>query len=70
MRFDLSTSKRIQIRGDTNFEFRAEFLNALNTPWFEAVTGVANNTYSNPNNFRVIDADSGRTIQFVFRLNF
>jgi len=69
VRFDLSTSKRIQIRGDTNFEFRAEFLNALNTPWFEAVTGVANNTYSNPNNFRVTDADSGRTIQFVFRLN-
>ncbi len=70
VRFDLSTSKRFRIKGNTNFEFRAEFLNALNTPWFEAVTGVANNTYSNPNNFRVTDADSGRTIQFAFRLNF
>ena len=53
-----------------NVEFRAEFLNAFNTPWFSPVTGVANNTYSNPNNFRVTDADSGRTIQFAFRLNF
>ena len=38
-RFDLSASKRIAIKGSTNFEFRAEFLNAFNTPWFEAVTG-------------------------------
>jgi hypothetical protein len=70
VRFDLSTSKRIMVRGNTNVVFRAEFLNAFNTPWFEAVTGVANNTFSNPNNFRVTDADSGRTIQFVFRVNF
>ena len=69
VRFDLSTSKRIAIKGNTNFEFRAEFLNAFNTPWFEAVTGSANNTYSNPDDFRVTDADSGRTIQFVFRVN-
>jgi hypothetical protein len=69
VRFDLSTSKRVAIKGNTNFEFRAEFLNAFNTPWFEAVTGAANNTYTNPNSFRVTDADSGRTIQFVFRLN-
>ena len=57
------------IKGNTNVEFRAEFLNAFNTPWFEAVTGATNNTYSNPDNFRVTDADSGRTIQFVFRVN-
>ncbi len=69
VRFDLSTSKRIAIKGNTNVEFRAEFLNAFNTPWFEAVTGSANNTYSNPDEFRVTDADSGRTIQFVFRVN-
>ncbi len=65
-RFDLSTSKRIAIKGTTNFEFRAEFLNAFNTPWFEAVATASNN----PNNYRVTDADSGRTIQFVFRVNF
>lgn len=64
-RFDLSTSKRIAIKGSTNVEFRAEFLNAFNTPWFEAVATASNN----PNNYRVTDADSGRTIQFVFRVN-
>jgi Carboxypeptidase regulatory-like domain/TonB-dependent Receptor Plug Domain len=68
-RFDLSTSKRIAIKGSTNFEFRAEFLNAFNTPWFEATTGANNNTYSNPDNFEVDDAQSGRVVQFVFRLN-
>jgi hypothetical protein len=65
VRFDLSTSKRIAIKGNTNFEFRAEFLNAFNTPWFEAVTGVGDD----PDDYRVDDAQSGRTIQMVFRLN-
>jgi hypothetical protein len=65
VRFDLSTSKRVAIHGNTNFEFRAEFLNAFNTPWFEAVAS----TSSNPDNHRVTDAQSGRVIQFVFRLN-
>ena len=64
-RFDLSASKRIAIKGSTNFEFRAEFLNAFNTPWFEAVAQASNN----PDNYRVTDADSGREIQFVFRVN-
>ena len=58
-------SKRIAIKGSTNFEFRAEFLNAFNTPWFEAVAQASNN----PDNYRVTDADSGREIQFVFRVN-
>jgi hypothetical protein len=70
IRFDLSASKRVEIKGNTNFEVRFEFLNAFNSPWFEAVTGATNNTYTNPNSFRVTDADSGRTIQFVFRVNF
>jgi hypothetical protein len=65
-RFDLSTSKRIQIHGNTNFEFRAEFLNAFNTPWF---TPVATAT-SDPDDYRVTGAQSGRTVQLVFRLNF
>ncbi|HEY7499985.1 MAG TPA: TonB-dependent receptor [Vicinamibacterales bacterium] len=64
-RFDLSTSKRVTIAGSTTFEFRAEFLNAFNTPWFEAVT----TTSTNPDNWRVTNAQSGREIQFVFRLN-
>jgi hypothetical protein len=40
-------------------------LNAFNTPWFEAVVS----TSTNPDNYRVTDAQSGRVIQFVFRTN-
>jgi hypothetical protein len=73
-RFDLSAAKRIPIAGRVNFEFRAEMLNAFNTPWFEAVTGQDNEgennaTYSNPDEFRVTDAQSGRIVQLVFRVN-
>jgi hypothetical protein len=64
-RFDLSAAKRVQIKGNTNFEFRAEMLNALNTAWFEAVVS----TSTNPDNYRVDDANSGRRVQLVFRLN-
>jgi hypothetical protein len=64
-RFDLSTSKRVYIKDRVNFEFRAEMLNAFNTPWFEAVVS----TSTNPDNYRVTDAQSGRVIQFVFRTN-
>jgi hypothetical protein len=70
IRFDLSAVKRTQITGRVNFEFRAEMLNAFNTPWFTPVTGVnTNDTYTTPNNFRVTAADSGRTVQLVWRLN-
>jgi hypothetical protein len=65
VRFDLSTSKRLPIRGSTNLEFRAEMLNAFNTPWFEAIADASDD----PDDYRVTDAQSGRVIQFVFRLN-
>jgi Carboxypeptidase regulatory-like domain len=68
-RFDLSASKRVEIAGDVDFMFRAEFLNAFNTPWFTPVTGANNNTFTNPSNFRVTAADSGRVVQLVFRVN-
>jgi hypothetical protein len=66
VRFDLSASKRVAIKGNVNFEFRAEMLNAFNTPWFDAVAS----TSTNPDNYRVTTGQSGREIQFVFRLNF
>ena len=66
VRFDLSAASDRHRRPTTNIEFRAEFLNAFNTPWFEAMATASNN----PNNYRVTDADSGRRIQFVFRVNF
>jgi hypothetical protein len=65
VRFDLSAVKRVPVAGRVNFEFRAEFLNAFNTPWFTPVTGVG----SNANNYRVTAADSGREVQLIWRVN-
>jgi hypothetical protein len=64
-RFDLSAEKRIPIKGRVNFIFRAEFLNAFNTPWFTPVTGIGND----PDDYLVTGATSGRDIQLVFRVN-
>ena len=65
VRFDLSAVKRIPIKGRVNAEFRAEFLNAFNHPWFSPVTGAGDD----PDDFRVTGADSGRQVQVVWRLN-
>jgi hypothetical protein len=64
-RFDLSAVKRMPIKGRVNLEFRAEFLNAFNTPWFSP----AISTSTNPDNYRVTGADGSRDIQLVWRLN-
>ena len=65
VRFDLSAVKRVPIKGRMNFEFRAEFLNAFNHPWFEPVTGLG----SDPDDYRVEDGDTGRTVQLIWRVN-
>jgi hypothetical protein len=69
VRFDLSAVKRMPIAGRVNMEFRAELLNAFNTPWFTPVTGAANNTYTDPAAFRVTAADTAREVQLVWRIN-
>jgi len=38
VRFDLSMVKRVKIHNDVNFEFRAEMLNAFNSPYFNIAT--------------------------------
>jgi hypothetical protein len=38
VRFDLSMVKRFKIHRDVNFEFRAEMLNAFNSPYFNIAT--------------------------------
>jgi hypothetical protein len=53
------------IKGRLNAEFRAEFLNAFNTPWFTPVLGIG----SNPDNYRVTGASGSREVQLVWRLN-
>ena len=65
VRFDLSTTKRFRVKGHVNAEFRAEFLNAFNHPWFTPVTGVG----SDPDDYRVTAADSGRVVQLIWRIN-
>jgi hypothetical protein len=64
-RFDLSAVKRIPIKGRVNAEFRAEFLNAFNTPWFSPVLGIGND----PDDYRVTGASGSREVQLVWRLN-
>jgi hypothetical protein len=74
VRFDLSVTKRIPIAGRMTFEFRGEFLNAFNHPWFTPVNALnaANNTriYTNVDNFRVraVGENSSRIIQLVSRV--
>jgi hypothetical protein len=71
-RFDLSAVKRMPIRGGVTFEFRAEMLNAFNTPWFTPVTWLNTNGNVEPNNpdvYRVTAGDTGREMQLVFRIN-
>jgi hypothetical protein len=65
VRFDISTTKRIRIKGRVNAEFRAEFLNAFNHPWFDPVTGIGDD----PDDYRVTDADSGRVVQLISRIS-
>jgi hypothetical protein len=65
VRFDIAAVKRVEIRGRVSAEFRAEMLNAFNHPYFTTVGGIG----SNPDDYRVTGADSGRQIQLVWRLN-
>jgi hypothetical protein len=77
-RFDLGISKQFALPGKLTFEFRAEMLNATNTPYFIPVTGmsVTANTFinvgSNPDNYEVTQTspnDSGRVVQLVGRIS-
>ena len=64
-RFDISAVKRTTIKGRVNFEFRAEFLNAFNNPWFDAVFTASDD----PDDYRVTDASGAREVQLVWRIN-
>jgi hypothetical protein len=70
VRFDLSAVKRIPIKGRVNVEFRAEFLNAFNTPWFSPVTGAdGDGVFGDRDEFRVTGTNGAREVQLVWRLN-
>jgi hypothetical protein len=65
VRFDISTIKAIPITARVRVDFRAEMLNAFNTPYFTPVGGIG----SDPDAYRVTGADSSRTIQLVSRIS-
>jgi hypothetical protein len=67
-RFDLSAVKRVAIKGRLNFEFRAEFLNAFNSPQFTPVFPDTDDL-ADPDEFRVTGAGGSREIQLVWRIN-
>ena len=64
-RFDLSAVKRVPIKGRLNFEFRAEFLNAFNSPQFTPTLDATDD----PDDYRVTGAGGAREIQLVWRIN-
>ena len=64
-RFDLSAVKRVPIKGRVNFEFRAEFLNAFNSPQFNPTFDASDD----PDDYRITGADGAREIQLVWRIN-
>ena len=78
--FDLSAVKRITLYGHTNFEFRAEMLNAFNNINFTAVVPNNTNTAYSSATFEQVTAaqrdvnntqnPGGRLVQFVFRVTF
>jgi Carboxypeptidase regulatory-like domain len=74
VRFDLSLVKRIPVVGRLNVEFRGEFINAFNHPWFTPVAALDSSDneriYTNPDNFRVRDLgeNSSRIIRLVTRV--
>jgi hypothetical protein len=75
--FDFSVVKRVPVAAGIRLEFRAELLNAFNRPWFEPVTGDANDSTSNPlynsgDEFRVnslAGSETSRIIQLISRIS-
>jgi hypothetical protein len=73
--FDLSAVKRITLVGHTNFEFRAEMINAFNNINFTPVAQTGNSATINQVTAAQRDVNNtqnpgGRLMQFVFRLTF
>jgi hypothetical protein len=65
---DISIAKKIRLVGRSDFEFRAEMLNALNNVNFVPVGGIGNAIA----NYRVTGltgTNTSRVVQFVFRVN-
>lgn len=84
-RYDFSVVKRVPLAGNVKLEFRAELLNAFNTPWFEATTGNVNGPegnnltdfretplYNSRDQFRLDNlngTETSRVIQLISRIS-
>jgi len=66
-RWDISAAKRTRLWGRTNFEFRADLINAFNHPNFTPVIS----TSTNADNYRItgVQENSSRIIQLVTRFS-
>ena len=74
VRFDLSAVKRVNLVGRSNFEFRAELLNAFNNINFTPVSQTGTSATQNQitEGYRDVNGTQdpgGRLVQFVFRFN-
>ena len=77
-RFDFSIVKRLPLVGNMRLEFRAELLNAFNTPWFEPVTGntdanlsLTSPVYNSADEFRLTElagSETSRIVQIISRI--
>ena len=64
-----SSAKRTKVVGHTNFEFRAEMLNAFNHANFTPVSGIGGTTLSSYQITALSGTNTSRTVQLVFRFN-
>ncbi len=67
---DLSPAKKTQITERVGFEFRAEFLNAFNHPWFDEIHNQGGNNVTNANFgfYRFRSRAQGRRITLVGKI--
>jgi len=67
-RWDISAAKRTRLVGRSTFEFRADLLNAFNSPNFTPVIS----TSTNADNYRItgVQENSSRIIQLIARFTF
>ena len=66
--WDVSFSKRTQLREKMTLQFRAEFFNLFNSPFFEAQDQTTDVT--NPDFGKIIQGYNPRNIQFGVRVIF
>lgn len=68
--FDVSVAKRVRIKGDVNFDFRAEVFNLFATTVFSAAGNIGYGSTRDSWEINGTRLNGARTMQLVFRVNF